>query len=124
MPTYERQWICSNLKNHLFQNNDGKAEDNKLYTYAVIDATLRTNVLGYFDLAGDMKSRIDVPIVNFFKGKAAVEFEKSAPYLLDLTLPKSAFIDTTKVPKFHIDFFANHWGHNTNIFIILPLNSI
>ena len=117
LPTYERKWICSNLKNHLFQKNDELTEDNKLYTYAIIDATLRTKVLGYFDLAGDMKSRIDVPIANFFKGKAAIEFEKSAPYLLDLTLAENAFSDTNKVPKFHIDFFADHWGHSTNIFI-------
>jgi hypothetical protein len=58
-----------------------------------------------------------VPIASFFKGRAAIEFEKSAPYLLDLSLPENAFMDTNKVPKFQIDFFENHWGHSTNIFI-------
>ncbi|EPJ48817.1 MAG: hypothetical protein OFPII_04350 [Osedax symbiont Rs1] len=117
LPTYEREWLCSKLKKRLFKDNNAAELADKIYTYGVVDPTLRINVLGYFDLAGDLKSRIDVPVSCFYKGKAAKEYETSAPYLVDFTLPQDAYLNTNKVPKFHIDFFENHWGQHTNIFI-------
>lgn len=90
-------WVPSALKNVLF----GEAR-----TYLLVDATLRTDVKGVFDL-----DVVEVPIACLFNGKAAEDQATVAPYLIDLTLTNDAS------PRFHRDFFANHWGRGTGIFL-------
>ncbi|OKH89426.1 DUF4123 domain-containing protein [Thalassospira sp. TSL5-1] len=109
MPFRDQEWIAPKLKELLFnQPKNG----SKIYTYLVVDATLRKNITGVFDL-----DSIDVPIRSLFKGKAAQELKESAPYLIDMTLPDTAWTNNEDVPTFHRDFFRKHWGQNTGIFI-------
>ncbi|ATG46689.1 hypothetical protein CEW89_03390 [Celeribacter ethanolicus] len=109
IPFWDRDWIAPELKELLF----GQPEDGqKLRTYLIVDATLRKNVIGTFDL-----DDVDVPVQCLFKGTAAEELKESAPYLIDMTLPDDAWDDGGLVPAFHKSFFAKHWGQNTGIFI-------
>ncbi|ATG48535.1 hypothetical protein CEW89_13755 [Celeribacter ethanolicus] len=109
IPFWDRAWIAPELKELLFcQPQDGP----KMRTYLIVDATLRKNVIGAFDL-----DNVDVPVQCLFKGSAAEELKESAPYLIDMTLPDGAWDDGGLVPAFHKSFFAKHWGHNTGIFI-------
>ncbi len=109
IPFWEREWIVPELKELLFgQDENGE----KIRTYFIVDATLRKNITGYFDL-----DSLDVPVQCLFKGEAAEEMKEVAPYLIDMTLPDGAFDDKDKVPDFHKDFFKKHWGQNTGIFI-------
>lgn len=112
VPFWDREWIADELKELLFgQQEDGE----KVRTYFIVDATLRKNITGVFDL-----DSIDVPIQCLFKGDAAEELKEAAPYLIDMTLPEGAWKDKDKVPAFHKDFFAKHWDQNTGIFIRTP----
>lgn len=106
---WDREWISPDLKMHLF----GQPEENLvLRTYFIVDATLRKNITGVFDL-----SAVDVPVRCLFKEGAAESMKEAAPYLIDMTLPPEALEDRDAVPAFHRDFFQNHWGQNTGIFI-------
>ena len=109
IPVWDQDWIAPELKELLF----GQPEDEpKMRTYLIVDANLRKNITGVFDL-----DSVDVPVQCLFKGETAQELEESAPYLIDMTLPDGAWEDRALVPDFHRDFFRNHWGHNTGIFI-------
>ncbi len=105
----DRAWIPADLKERLF----GQPEDGaQMRTYLIVDATLRKEITGFFDL-----DVLDVPVKCLFKGEAAKEMEEQAPYLVDMTLPDGAWDDNGLVPAFHRDFFCTHWGRNTGIFI-------
>lgn len=109
IPFWDHEWIAPELKELLF----GQPEENvKLRTYLIVDASLRKNITGTFDL-----DTLDVPVQCLFKGDAAEELKEVAPYLIDMTFPDGAWGDKDKVPSFHKNFFAKHWGQNTGIFI-------
>lgn len=111
IPSWERKWIAQDLKNQLFgQPKDGPA----LNTYLIVDAGLRKNVTGLFDLDDDV---LDVPVQSLFSGQAAQNLRENAPYILDMTLPDGAWDDQGLVPAFHIDFFKRHWDEKTGICI-------
>lgn len=111
IPFWEQKWIAPELKDLLFSQPEDGA---KLQTYFIVDAMLRKNITGVFDLDS---AAIDVPIQCLFKGEAAGDFKEAAPYLIDMTLPDRAWEDRDYVPAFHKDFFKKHWGKNTGIFI-------
>ncbi|WP_298362581.1 DUF4123 domain-containing protein [uncultured Litoreibacter sp.] len=92
------------LTDLLFNQND-----NPLRTYLLVDPTLRKQVTELFDL-----DAIDVPITCLFNGAAAEEQQEVAPYLIDMTF------DEESPSLFHRDFFANHWGQGTGIFLRSP----
>ncbi|OKH87069.1 DUF4123 domain-containing protein [Thalassospira sp. TSL5-1] len=105
----DRDWIAPELKERLF----GPSEDGaKMRTYLIVDATLRKEISGFFDL-----DILDLPVRCLFKGEAAEEMKEHAPYLVEMTLPDGAWDDNSQVPAFHRDFFCRHWGRNTGIFI-------
>lgn len=109
IPFWDRQWISPVLKDLLF----GKPENEPhLKTYLIVDAALRKNIVGMFDL-----DVVDVPVRCLFKGKAEKSLKDAAPYLVDMTLPEGAWDDSGLVPRFHKDFFTWHWGRNTGIFV-------
>ena len=109
VPFWDKSWIASELKELLF----GQPESGQqVRTYFIVDATLRKNIMGVFDL-----DALDVPIKCLFKGDAAEDLKEAAPYLIDMTLPDGAWDNRDAVPAFHKDFFAKHWGQNTGIFI-------
>lgn len=114
MPFWDKEWIAPELKELLFRQPE---EGAKLRTYFIVDATLRKNITGVFDLDSGL---VDVPIQCLFKGEKAEELKEAAPYLIDMTLPDGAWDDGDLVPSFHKSFFANHCGQNTGIFIRTP----
>lgn len=118
VPFWEREWIVPELKEILFGQPESSEE---IRTYFIVDATLRKNITGYFDL-----DSLDVPIQCLFKGDAAEEMKEVAPYLIDMTLPEGAWDNKDKVPDFHKNFFAKHWGENTGVFIrtTAPMNEV
>ena len=109
IPFWDQEWISQELKELLFAQGESGP---KLRTYCILDATLRKNITGVFDL-----DSVDVPVKCLFKGEAAKEMQESAPYLLDMTLPEEAWDNRDLVPAFHRSFFERHWGQNTGIFI-------
>ena len=111
LPFWDHDWIAPELKDLLFAQPE---QGGPLNTYFVVDGTLRKNITRVFDLDTPL---IDVPIRCLFKGEAAVELQEVAPYLIDMTLPDGAWDDPNLVPGFHKKFFADHWGHETGIFI-------
>ena len=114
IPSWDQEWIAPDLKDLLF----GQPEDGpRLRTYFILDATLRKNITGVFDLDSGL---VDVPFRCLFKGDAAEELKESAPYLIDMTLPEGAWEDRDLVPSFHKDFFKHHWGQPTGLFIRSP----
>lgn len=109
IPFWDQDWIAPELKDLLFGQSDGGLP---LRTYFIVDATLRKNITGIFDL-----DAVDVPVECLFKGEAAEELREVAPYLINMTLPEGAWGDKDKVPAFHQDFFKKHWEQNTGVFI-------
>ena len=109
VPFWDKEWIAPELKELLFGQPKKGA---RLRTYFIVDATLRKNITGFFDL-----DKLDVPIQCLFKGEKAEELKESAPYLIDMTLPDGAWDDKDLVPSFHKNFFDKHWGQNTGMFI-------
>ena len=102
-------WITPKLKDVLF----GQPEAGPpVRTYLLVDATLRKAVSKVFDL--DM---LDVETRCLFKDDAAEEWKETAPYLIDLTLPSTAWEDPSQVPAFHRSFVADHWGRATGIVV-------
>lgn len=108
LPDTAGPWISPELHAQLFgPDRDGAA----LNTYLVVDPTRRRDVSGLFDL-----DVLDLPLRCLFTGSAREQMSQVAPYLLDLTL--TGFDpDSDTAPRFHRDFFARHWGHNTGIFL-------
>lgn len=108
-PFWDRLWIQPELKALLFGNPE---DAGRFRTYLIVDASRRKNVTKVFDL--DIGN---LPIRCLFKGDAEDELKEVAPYLIDMTLSK----DTTEYAEFdlsfHKDFFRNHWGQNTGIFV-------
>ena len=103
----EKPWIAPALQEVLFSRGSR--------TFFIVDATLRTNITGSFDL-----EEIQQPVRSFFIGGAAKKFRTVAPYLIDMTLPLEAWENPALVPDFHLDFFKNHWKHGTGIFVRTP----
>ena len=81
-------------------------------TYLIVDAGLRTKVRIIYDL-----DQLDVPVRSLVRPDKAEELREVAPYLIDMTLPESAWDDRAQVPEFHIDFIANHWDQGTGIIV-------
>lgn len=108
---WDRPWIAPGLKELLF---DAPGVDDPMHTYLLVDAGLRAKVVGLFDLDTDPP---DVPIQCLFRGEAAIEYKDVAPYLIDLTLPETAWDDPEKVPAFHRGFFADHQNVDTGYII-------
>ena len=109
IPFWEKEWITPELKTLLFDQPDA---EQPLNTYLVVDATLRKDITGFFDL-----DSIDVPVKCLFTGDAAEELKEVAPYLIDLTLSKEALNNKDKIPSFHRDFFESHWNQGTGILV-------
>ena len=112
VPFWDKEWITPELKELLFGQLD---KSEKLRTYFIVDATLRKNITGVFDL-----SALDIPVQCLFKGEKAEELKGVAPYLIDMTLPDRAWDNKDAVPAFHKSFFDKHWGQNTGIFVRTP----
>ncbi|MET3601898.1 DUF4123 domain-containing protein [Martelella mangrovi] len=108
-PFWERDWIAPELKELLFDQPEGEAQ---LRTYFLVDAALRKNITGVFDL-----DTIDVPAQCLFQGDTAEELKEAAPWLIDMTLPVGTMEDRDGVLAFHRDFFQQYWDKNTGIFI-------
>ncbi len=106
-------WVPPELFDMLFQKQDDCDERER--TYLFVDATLRTNATGLFDL-----DVIGLPTACLFNGEAAEDQMEVAPYLIDMTLILE------EPTAFHRDFFKKHWGRGTGIFIksVAPLDSI
>lgn len=77
-------------------------------TYMLIDATLRADVAGLFDL--DVQ---DCDALCLFDGDAAEQYGEAAPWLADLSIGDPA----TQSLRFHADFFARHWPTGTSVLI-------
>ncbi len=109
VPRWEQEWIVPELKDVLFgQPNEGEP----LCTYLIVDAWLRTRITIIYDL-----DRLDVPVLCLVRPDKAEELRDVAPYLIDMTLPEGAWDNRAQVPRFHIDFFANHWEQGTGIIV-------
>lgn len=85
----------------------GEEEADALRTYLIVDATLRKDVTGAFDL-----DQLDVPCVCLFQGAAADSLADAAPYIIDLTPPDDAEV---RMPRAISNFISRHWGRNTGI---------
>ncbi len=112
----QKPWIGEALKKTLFAQpapQNDPDESALLHTYLIVDATLRTQITGYFDL--DLISHAKVECL--FKGRAAETLKTAAPYLIDMTLTADEYTDDSKITNFHKDFIENHWAHNTGIVI-------
>lgn len=110
LAVWEKEWIVPELKQLLF----AQSEEKTLNTYLIVDAYLRKKISGIFDLEDNFW---EIPIKCLFKGESADKLKEVSPYLIDMTLSAEAQSDNSKVSKFHKDFFANHWGKQTGIFI-------
>jgi len=100
----DKPWVAPELRDQLFVRGWN--------TFFVVDATLRTNVVGYFDL-----DEGELPAKCLFTGEAARKFRETAPYILDMTLPDASWDDPSQVPEAHRDFFKRHWSKGTGFFI-------
>ena len=107
---WQQPWISDDLKLALFSQPNNQ---EILNTYLIVDATLRAQITGFFDL--DIIQHCEVKCL--FKGRAADTLKTAAPYLIDITLSPEAYADSSQVSKFHRDFIENHWAHNTGIII-------
>ena len=114
VPFWEKKWITPELKTLLFGQPDA---EQPLNTYLVVDATLRKEITGFFDL-----DSVDVPVKCLFTGDAAEELKEVAPYLIDLTLTNEILNDKDRAPQFHRDFFEKHWDKGTGIVIRTTAN--
>ena len=129
---WQKEWIAPELKTLLFaqpeNHKDSTDTINKsetetsgnteppieqLHTYLIVDAHLYLKIKGVLDLPH--LNNIDVRCM--FTGKAAEEFRLSAPYLIDMTLPKGAYDDSNQVSHFHKYYLENQWQQGTGIFI-------
>lgn len=110
LPFWERAWIAPELEALLFGQPQG--QEVPLNTYFLVDAALRKNIIGTFDLEA-----VDVPVKCLFEGEGSEAQKASAPYLIDLALPQGADQDAGLVPRFHKDLFARHWAQETGIVI-------
>ena len=84
-------------------------QERPAHCYMMVDATLRTQVTGLFDL--------DVFFDRaqcLFNGEAADDYAEVAPWLADLTIIDPDQDDLS----FHRDFFDKHWNQNTSVLIL------
>ncbi|MDP0929899.1 DUF4123 domain-containing protein, partial [Paracoccus onubensis] len=77
--------------------------------YMLVDASLRREISGLFDL-----DSIELPTLCLFEGKAAVASADFAPWLVDMSIPDS---ETAAGLLFHRKFFAQHWPAGTSLLI-------
>ena len=108
-PVWAQDWIVPELKKLLFGLPD---DDTPLRTYLIVDAWLRTQISGIYDL-----DRLDVPVRCLVRPDKTAELRDVAPYLVDMTLPEDAGDDRATVPEFHSDFFTEHWAQGTGIIV-------
>ncbi len=104
-PSWQQPWINPALKEQLFKDDT--------YTYLLIDATARGQLTKTFDI--DDYNELDTR--SLYSGQLAQELKQQAPYVIDITLTKAQVDDNDQIPKFHRDFFVNHWGKHTAIII-------
>lgn len=111
VPFWDAPWIAPQLHQLLFE----PMGDGVPNTYLILDATLRTNVTGLFDL-----DSLPVPVRCLFQGEAERDFAQTAPYLIDLTLPQ------TGPTSFHRSLFLDHWDKGMGIFLrsAAPMDAI
>ena len=101
-PFWDQPWITPALHDLAF----GPIGDATPNTFFVVDAILRREVVGVFDL-----DVVDVPIACLYEADAAQDYAETAPYLVDLTLNRAA------PGAFHRDLFTTHWQAGTGILI-------
>lgn len=77
--------------------------------YMLVDASLRREVSGLFDL-----DSIEHPALCLFEGKAAQESANVAPWLVDMSIPDPKAVASL---PFHRKFFAQHWPMGTSLLI-------
>jgi hypothetical protein len=78
------------------------------HVFALIDATLRSEAAGIFDL-----DVIDRPATCLFSGAAFEQYAEAAPWLVDLSVADAEAEDLSE----HKDFFERHWPTQTNVLI-------
>ncbi len=76
--------------------------------FALVDATLRTEVTRVFDL-----DVIDQPALCLFEGEAFETHAEAAPWLIDISTSDISSTDFS----FHKDFFEKHWPTQSNVLI-------
>ncbi|MEM7684363.1 MAG: DUF4123 domain-containing protein [Pseudomonadota bacterium] len=108
-------WISEDLRRLLFGQPVGGLPFVR--TYLVVDAAARSDVVGGFDLNSDLWN---LPVLSLFEGKAAKELADTAPYLIDVSLPGQEEEADHAIPVFHRDFFGQHWGRSTGVFLRSP----
>lgn len=101
-PFWEQPWIDPTLQAWAF----GPMAGHEARTYLVIDATVRRQVMGLFDL-----DAFDLPIECLFSGAAAEDLAEVAPYLVDLTLPRDG------PTRFHRTFFSKQWQDGMGVLL-------
>ncbi|WP_223669973.1 DUF4123 domain-containing protein [Kangiella shandongensis] len=104
-PSWQQPWIDPELKNLLFKSD--------IRTYLLVDATSRNRITTTFDL----DDYDEVKKQSLYSGQLAQELKQQAPYVIDITLTEEQLGDDNLVPKFHRDFFSNHWGKGTAILL-------
>ncbi|RCW88299.1 DUF4123 domain-containing protein [Paracoccus lutimaris] len=77
--------------------------------YMLVDATLRREVSGIFDLDG-----IALPSECLFNGEAALTHLESAPWIVDMSIRDP---DRPTNLGFHRRFFAQHWPVGTSLLV-------
>lgn len=101
-PFWDQPWIAPVLHDLAF----GPIGDDTPNTFLIVDAVLRRNIIGVFDL-----DLVDVPIACLYDGNAAQDYAETAPYVVDLTLNGAA------PTSFHRELFATQWQAGTGILL-------
>ncbi len=104
-PFWTQDWITPELKELVFGQSSA---DKSLRTYLIVDATLRKNITGIFDLY-----LTDVPVRSLVRPEMADALLEVAPYLIDITLSEEHEV----IPEFHKNFFTDHWHRGTGILL-------
>lgn len=103
--SWQQPWIDPELKKLIFTETHN--------AYLLIDATSRNQITTTFDL----EDYDDIDVRCLYAGQLAQDLKQHAPYLIDITLSSEQLNDDNLVPKFHRDFFQQHWGKHTGIVI-------
>lgn len=83
--------------------------DAPKHVFMLVDASLRSDITGFFDL-----DSIGQPAACLFDGAATESAQKTAPWLVDLTIPAP---DNPGRLSFHRKFFQQHWPVGTSLLI-------
>ncbi|WP_339108020.1 DUF4123 domain-containing protein [Thioclava sp. GXIMD4216] len=82
----------------------------QLKTYAILDAAKVPNLPEILEQSG-------LAYRCLFKGGAAEELKKSAPYLVDMSLGNRSGEEPAPGSPFHRNFFRKYWGKNVGILL-------